>query len=199
MAQEFLDVWQGYSSPEHPPRPRVPELVGMDVLGNFRTVLPGGVRVLIQRVGDVVVTHRMEFADPDRVEKQGPRVPVAGVEQVQILLQMLSGLIHDGQRACLLPFSYKCCLSASGRGPHIRDCQVQDLLDVCCGVKEQQDHCGVSQASTALLSRCANQRFNGGHTQGIRSMLRCPCRADSFDVQPDRNEGWLFPRTVREE
>ena len=119
------------------------------------------------------------------------------MEYFQVLLQVPSSFVHDGQCGCLSAFARQCYLSASSRGGHVGECQVQDFLDACCGGKEQQDHCGVSEPVAGLLYRCPNLCFNGGHGQCIWCVFRCSGWADSFNVQPDRNECRFLPGAVR--
>jgi len=59
-------------------------------------VLAGRFRMPVQQVSNVVLAHRLVLAGPDSVEKQGARVTVARVEEVQVLFQMPSGLSMMG-------------------------------------------------------------------------------------------------------
>ena len=108
----------------------------MDPSGDIRATRPGGCRVFVQQVVDVVLAHRLVTAGPDRVEQQRSRLWCADVERVEVLVKVTAGLVHDRDRPGLVALASQDDPAVPAGGVEVGEGQVEDFLDPGGGVEQ---------------------------------------------------------------
>ena len=167
VAEEFLDVREWHSSAQHLHSAGMPKLMSMDPLGKLRTILSRGRGMFVQQIGDIVLAHLMVLTGPDRIEKGCFLCGRAGVELVQVLVEVTPGLVHDGDRSSLSSFPRERHAASARSGVDVCRRQVKDFLDAVKdfldaggGIENEQDDGGISQATAGVLSWCPDQRVD---------------------------------------
>jgi len=173
--------------------------MGVEPVGQVWAVLPRGHGVLVEEVGDVVLTHRVTLAAPGGVEHQGPGVRWAGVEHGGVLVEVTAGLVHDRDGPRLVALAGDGHGAAPGCGVDVGVPQVEEFLDAGGGIEQDQDDRGVAQATGGVLAGGADQGVHGGDRQRVGGGGGRPDPSDVLDVEPDGDEGGVFCGAVGQE